>query len=157
MTYSTRITTANAAVREGVARRYLGSVVTGVAVALLLTGCGGSTDDSGRDSTPGSTSPSPTVVRAASDTGCEITDEAIAADLGRPQEKLVDDAQRVCEGEWAYWPAEATTVDKSMLVLKSAQTGQILIVGLGDTSCSPNPAPDAPPVPPRIQEARGCA
>lgn len=157
MTNSTRITTANAAVREGVARRYLGPAVAGVAFALLLTGCGGSPDDGGGDSPARSTSPSPTVVRAASDTGCEITDEAIAADLGRPQEKLVDDAQRVCEGEWAYWPAEATTVNKSMLVLKSTRTRQILIIGLGETSCSPNPAPDAPPVPPRIQKARGCA
>jgi hypothetical protein len=146
-------------IRRGIrlgAFRVLGPAVTGVVFAVLLTGCSGTSDAGGRDSTPRSTSPSPTLVRAASNTGCDVTDKALAADLGDPQ-KLVDDAQRVCEGEWAYWPAEATTVNKSLLIYKSAQTGKILIVGYGDTSCSPNPAPDAPPVPPRIQQARGCA
>jgi hypothetical protein len=136
----------------------LGPAVVGAVLAVLLTGCGGvSTDDGGRDSTPSATSPPPTLVRATSNTGCEVTDTALAAHVGEPQQKLVDDAQRVCEGEWAYWPAKATTVDKSLLIYKSAETGRIFIIGYGDTSCSRNPAPDAPPVPSRIQQARGCA
>jgi hypothetical protein len=88
-------------IRRGIrlgAFRVLGPAVTGVVFAVLLTGCSGTSDAGGRDSTQRSTSPSPTLVRAASNTGCDVTDKALAADLGDPQ-KLVDDAQRVCEGE----------------------------------------------------------